>query len=57
MDSPPSVNYGWSYFHMDSPTDKNPADSGLRIRILRTPDPGPFFDGQVTGDLMSASEN
>ena len=48
---------------MDSPTDKNPPDSGrrinpadsglrttsiwivLRIRILRTPDPGPFFDG------------
>ena len=23
--------YGWSYFHMDSPTDKNPPDSGLRI--------------------------
>ena len=29
MDGPTSVNYGWSYFHMDSPTDKNPADSGL----------------------------
>ena len=28
-DGPTSVNYGWSYFHMDSPTDKNPADSGL----------------------------
>ena len=26
-----SVNYGWSYFHMDSPTDKNPPDSGRRI--------------------------
>ena len=24
----------------DGPTDKS---SGLRIRILRTPDPGPFF--------------
>ena len=29
--SPPSVNYGWSYFHMDSPTDKNPPDSGLLL--------------------------
>ena len=57
MDSPTSVNYGWSYFHMDSPTDKNPPDSGLLpsiwmvLRInhldlslaLRTADPGPFF--------------
>ena len=31
MDGPTSVNYGWSYFHMDSPTDKNPADSGLLL--------------------------
>ena len=64
MDGPPSVNYGWSYFHMDSPTDKNPPDSGLlrlitdgptdkssglRIRILRTPDPGPFFGTADSG--------
>ena len=32
-DGPTSVNYGWSYFHMDSPTDKNPADSGL-LRLI-----------------------
>ena len=52
--SPPSVNYGWSYFlpygwsyfHMDSPTDKNPPDSGLLRLITDGPtdkSPGPFF--------------
>ena len=43
-----SVNYGWSYFHMDSPTDKNPPDSGLLRLITDGPtdkSPGPFFDG------------
>ena len=40
-DGPTSVNYGWSYFHMDSPTDKNPADSGL-LRLITD---GPTSNG------------
>ena len=41
MDGPTSVNYGWSYFHMDSPTDKNPPDSGL-LRLITD---GPTSNG------------
>jgi len=42
MDGPTDKSSGLLRLITDGPTDKS---SGLRIRILRTPDPGPFFDG------------